>query len=53
MTGPGADNNFADELITSKLVPAMIVTESPYYCEKSNPLKFLVKKILLVLNLPL
>ena len=50
MTGPGADNNFADELITSKLVPAMIVTESPFYCKKSNPLKFLVKKIFLVLR---
>ena len=50
LTGPGADNNFADELITSKLVPAMIVTESPFYCKKSNALKFLVIKTLLLLR---
>ena len=50
MTGPGADNNFADELITSRLVPAMIVTESPFYCGKSNPLKFLKNKTFLLLR---
>jgi methionyl-tRNA formyltransferase len=50
MTGRGADNNFADELITSKLVPAIIVTDSPFYCGKTNPLKFIVKKGFLLLR---
>ncbi len=50
MTGRGADNNFADELITSKLVPAIIVTESPFYCGKTNPLKFIAKKGFLFLR---
>jgi methionyl-tRNA formyltransferase len=50
MTGPGLDNNFVDELIKSKLLPAMIVTNSPFYCGKINPFKFLVKKGLLILK---
>ena len=50
MTGPGLDNNFVDELITSKLLPAMIVTNSPFYCGKINPFKFLFKKGLLILR---
>lgn len=50
MTGPGLDNNFIEELIASKLLPALIVTNSPFYCGKINPIKFLLKKILLVLR---
>ena len=50
MTGRGADNNFVDELIKSKLLPAMIVTDSPFYCEKVNPFKFLFIKGLLILR---
>lgn len=50
MTGPGLDNNFVDELITSKLIPAMIVTDSPFYCGKTSPFKFLIKKGLLILR---
>jgi methionyl-tRNA formyltransferase len=50
MTGRGLDNNFVDELITSKLFPAMIVTDSPFYCGKNNPFKFLLKKCFLVLR---
>jgi methionyl-tRNA formyltransferase len=50
MTGPGPDNNFVEELITSKLLPEMIVTNSPFYCGKINPFKFLLKKGLLILR---
>lgn len=50
MTGPGLDNNFVDELITSKLIPEMIVTDSPFYCGKMSPFKFIIKKGLLILR---
>jgi methionyl-tRNA formyltransferase len=50
MTDPGLDNNFVEELITSKLFPNMIVTNSPFYCGKINPFKFLLKKGLLILR---
>jgi methionyl-tRNA formyltransferase len=50
MTGRGPDNNFADELIRSKLFPAMIVTESPFYCGKVNRFRFLFRKGLLILR---
>lgn len=50
LTGPGQENNFVDELISSKLFPAMIVTNSPFYCGKLNPFKFLIKKGLLILR---
>jgi methionyl-tRNA formyltransferase len=50
MTGPGLDNNFTDELIKSKLLPELIVTNSPFYCGKINPFRFLVKKGLLILK---
>ena len=48
MTGLGLDNNFAQELISSKLFPEMIVTDSPYYCGEKNPFKFFFKKGLLI-----
>jgi methionyl-tRNA formyltransferase len=50
MTDYGPDNNFVEELIASKLLPALIVTNSPFYCGKINPFKFLLKKILLILR---
>jgi methionyl-tRNA formyltransferase len=50
MTAPRPDNNFVNELITSKLLPAMIVTTSPFYCGKISPFKFLLKKGLLILR---
>jgi methionyl-tRNA formyltransferase len=50
MTGPGLDNNFTEELIESKLLPSLIVTNSPFYCGRINPIKFVLKKILLVIR---
>jgi methionyl-tRNA formyltransferase len=50
MTSQGVENNFADELVKSKLFPAMIVTDNPFYCGKINPLKFIIKKGLLILR---
>ena len=50
MTGRGLDNNFPQELISSKLFPEMIVTDSPYYCGEKNPFKFFFKKGLLILR---
>ncbi len=50
MTGFGLDNNFAGELISSKLFPEIIATDSPFYCGVKNPFKFLFKKGLLILR---
>jgi methionyl-tRNA formyltransferase len=50
MTGLGLDNNFTQELISSKLFPEMIVTDSPFFCIEKNPFKFLFKKGLLILR---
>ena len=50
MTNPGLDNNFADELIKSKLLPSMVVTESPFYCENKDPIKYLLKKGMLLIR---
>ena len=50
MTGLGLDNNFAGELISSKLFPEIIATDSPFYCGEKNPLKFLFKKGFLILR---
>jgi methionyl-tRNA formyltransferase len=50
MTGLGLDNNFAGELINSKLFPEIIATDSPFYCGEKNPFKFLFKKGLLILR---
>lgn len=50
MTDHGLDNCFADELIASKLLPVLIVTNSPFYCGRINPFKFLFKKVFLLLR---
>jgi hypothetical protein len=50
MTDQGLDNCFTDELIASKLLPVLIVTNSPFYCGRINPFKFLYKKIFLLLR---
>jgi len=50
MTDQGLDNCFTDELIASKLLPVLIVTNSPFYCGKINPFKFLFKKVFLLLR---
>ena len=50
MTDQGLDNNFMDELIASKLLPALIVTNSPFYCGALNPFKYIIKKVFLVLR---
>lgn len=50
MTDEGLDNNFTDELIASKLIPALIVTKSPFYCGNLSPFKYLIKKVFLVLR---
>jgi methionyl-tRNA formyltransferase len=50
MTGRGLDNNFVEELITSNLLPAMIVTDSPLYCAEVNSIKYLFIKALLILR---
>jgi methionyl-tRNA formyltransferase len=50
MTGYGLDNNFVEELIASKLLPELIVTYSPFDCERMNPFKFILKKGLLMLR---
>ena len=46
MTNPGLDNKVVSELINSKLIPTIIVTDSPFYCENKNPLKYIIKKTL-------
>jgi methionyl-tRNA formyltransferase len=50
MTDQGLDNCFTDELISSKLLPDLIVTSSPFYCGRINPVEFLFKKAFLVLR---
>jgi methionyl-tRNA formyltransferase len=50
MTDAGPDNNFVQELITSKLLPALIVTNNPFYCGEKAPFRFLLKKGLLILR---
>jgi methionyl-tRNA formyltransferase len=50
MTNPGLDNKVVSELINSKLIPTIIVTDSPFYCENKNPLKYIIKKTLLIIK---
>jgi methionyl-tRNA formyltransferase len=50
MTNPGLDNNVVSELVDSKLIPTIIVTDSPFYCENKNLLKYIFKKILLTIR---
>lgn len=50
MSSPGPENNFVDELITSKLFPSLIVTDSPFYCGNVNFFKSILIKGLLILR---
>ena len=50
MTYPGLDNNVVSELLDSNLIPTIIVTNSPFYCEHKNILKYIFRKTLLTLR---
>ncbi len=45
MTNPGLDNKVVSELLDSKLIPTIIVTENPFYCENKNIFKYIIQKI--------
>ena len=50
MTYPGLDNNVVSELLDSNLIPTIIVTDSPFYCEHKNILKYIFRKTLLTIR---
>lgn len=45
MSNPGLDNKVVSELLDSKLIPTIIVTDSPFYCKDKNPLLYIINKI--------
>ncbi|MBN1157790.1 MAG: hypothetical protein JXA61_00270 [Bacteroidales bacterium] len=50
MTNSGWENTFVNELIKAKLIPSLIVTDGPFHCENRNPIKYIIKKCILLLK---
>ena len=50
LTNPGLDNNLVEELLISGLRPKIIVSNSPLNCKNTGILKYIIKKIILLIK---